>query len=135
MTQVATVEKILDGTHAEISVARQSACGHDCAECAGCGVTGNAIHARALNTAGAAVGQKVMVESSTRNLLGIVLLVYLVPVVLFLTGYLATGFLASAGLRYLVAVVAFAAGLIPAVAYDRHLKKQGGLSFTIVRLL
>jgi len=135
MTQVATIEKILDGTHAEISVARQSACGHDCAECAGCGVTGNAVHARALNAVGAAVGQKVVVESSTRNLLGIVLLVYLVPVVLFLAGYLATGFLSSTGLRYLVAVVAFALGMIPAVAYDRHIKKQGGLSFTIVRLL
>ena len=42
MTQVATVERILDKTHAEISVPRKSACGHDCEECAGCGVTGAA---------------------------------------------------------------------------------------------
>ena len=38
MTQIATVERILDADHAEISVPRKSACGHDCEECAGCGV-------------------------------------------------------------------------------------------------
>ena len=31
MTQVATIEKLLDADHAEIAVARQSACAHDCA--------------------------------------------------------------------------------------------------------
>ena len=40
MTQIATVEKILPGGMAEISVPRKSACGHDCEECAGCGVSG-----------------------------------------------------------------------------------------------
>lgn len=49
MTQIATVERILDADHAEISVPRKSACGHDCEECAGCGVTGAAVHARASN--------------------------------------------------------------------------------------
>ena len=42
MTQIATVERILDADHAEISVPRKSACGHDCEECAGCGVSGAA---------------------------------------------------------------------------------------------
>ena len=54
MTQIATVERILDSGHAEISVPRKSACGHDCEECAGCGVTGAAVHARARNPIGAA---------------------------------------------------------------------------------
>ena len=40
MTQIATVEKLLPGGYAEISVPRKSACGHDCEECAGCGMTG-----------------------------------------------------------------------------------------------
>ena len=43
MTQIATVEKLLPGGYAEISVPRKSACGHDCEECAGCGVTGAAV--------------------------------------------------------------------------------------------
>lgn len=39
MTQIATVEKLLPGGYAEISVPRKTACGHDCEECAGCGMT------------------------------------------------------------------------------------------------
>ena len=56
MTQIATVEKVLAGGYAEISVPRKSACGHDCEECAGCGMTGAAIHARARNDVGAQKG-------------------------------------------------------------------------------
>ena len=84
MTQIATVEKILPGGMAEISVPRKSACGHDCEECAGCGMTGAAIRARARNDVGAQKGDKVVVESSTKKLLGVVALVYLLPVVGFL---------------------------------------------------
>lgn len=51
MTQIATVEKILPGGMAEISVPRKSACGHDCEECAGCGVSGASVRAVARNDA------------------------------------------------------------------------------------
>ena len=61
MTQIATVERILDDTHAEISVPRKSACGHDCEECAGCGVSGAAVHAKAANPIDAKPGQKVVI--------------------------------------------------------------------------
>ena len=88
MTQIATVEKILDSQHAIISVPRKSACGHDCEECAGCGISGTAIRAKAINTVGAKIGQKVVVESSTEKMLGIVALVYLTPIVLFFAGYI-----------------------------------------------
>ena len=88
MTQIATVERILDDTHAEISVPRKSACGHDCEECAGCGVSGVSVYVKALNTVGARPGQKVVVESDTKKMLKIVSFVYLIPVVLFLAGYL-----------------------------------------------
>jgi len=134
MTQIATIEKLLDAGYAEISVPRKSACGHDCEECAGCGVSGAAVRARASNPIGAHPGQKVVVESSTRKMLGIVSLVYLVPIVLFLLGYFLTGFLPSEGTRYLIAGAGFLLGLVPAILYDRHLRRQGGLSFTIVRL-
>ena len=99
MTQVATVERIIDQDHAEIAVPRKSACGHDCEECAGCGVTGAAVHARAHNPIGAHPGQKVVVESSTPKMLHIVALVYLTPMVLFLAGYLGTLSLSSVPLR------------------------------------
>lgn len=135
MTQIATVERILDNSHAEISVPRKSACGHDCEECAGCGVSGTAVHTRARNPIGAQPGQKVVVESSTKKMLRIVALVYLVPVALFLAGYLMPALLGAAvGVQYTAAGLGFAAGIAFAIAYDRRLRAKGGLSFTIVRL-
>ena len=135
MTQIATVERILDSDHAVISVPRKSACGHDCEECAGCGVTGAAVEAKAVNPIGAKPGQKVVVESSTQKMLGIVEMVYFIPVVLFLGGYLLSVFLgAGVAVQYTVAIVGFLAGIAIAIFYDRHVKAKGGLSFTIVRL-
>lgn len=135
MTQIATVERILDDAHAEISVPRKSACGHDCEECAGCGVSGAAVHARALNPIGARPGQKVVVQSDTGKMLHIIALVYLTPVVLFLAGYLAAlAVTNSAAVQYLTAGIGFAVGVLLAVRYDRRLRRQGGLSFQIVRL-
>ncbi|MCI9643265.1 MAG: SoxR reducing system RseC family protein [Oscillibacter sp.] len=135
MTQIATVERILDPGHAEISVPRKSACGHDCEECAGCGVTGAAVHARARNPIGAAPGQKVVVESSTKKMLRIVALVYLIPVVLFFLGYFAAmAATASVAVQYTAAAAGFVLGILGAIGYDRRLRSRGGLSFTIVRL-
>ena len=120
MTQIATVEKILDDTHAEISVPRKSACGHDCEECAGCGVSGVSVYAKALNTVGAQPGQKVVVESDTKKMLKIVSFVYLIPVVLFLAGYLITLALTpSVAVQYTVAVAGAVLGVLLAVWYDR----------------
>lgn len=134
MTQIATVEKILDSRHAEISVPRKSACGHDCEECAGCGVSGMAVHAKAVNSVGARPGQKVVVESNTQKMLGIVALVYLTPIVLFFLGYFCTLSLTSLALRYTIAGLGFVVGIVLAVLYDRYLNRRGGLTFTIVRL-
>ena len=110
MTQIATVEKILPGGFVEISVPRKSACGHDCEECAGCGMTGAAIHARAKDPVGVRPGQKVVVESATRKILGVVALVYLLPVVGFLLGYFLSEGLAE-GVRYAIAIGAAALGV------------------------
>lgn len=134
MTQIATVERLLDRDYAVISVPRKSACGHDCEECAGCGVTGAAVEARAANPIGAEPGQKVVVQSDTQKMLGIVAMVYLIPVVLFLACYLGTMLLVSPSAAGIAGGVGFAAGIGIAVLYDRRLRRQGGLRFTIVRL-
>ena len=134
MTQIATVERLLANGRAEISVPRKSACGHDCEECAGCGVSGSAVRAIADNPVHAQPGQKVVVESSSKRLFGVILLVYMLPVLLFFVGYFATWFIGSEGLRYAIAIFAFFLGVLPAIIYDRHIKRQGGLTFTITRL-
>ncbi|MBR5572687.1 MAG: SoxR reducing system RseC family protein [Oscillospiraceae bacterium] len=132
MTQIATVEKILDNNHAEISVPRKSACGHDCEECAGCGMTGAAIRAKALNEIGATPGEKVVVESSTQKLLGVVLLVYMLPVVLFLLGYFLSEGLAE-NWRYAIAIAAAVISIFPCVLYDRFARRREVLTYTIMR--
>ena len=87
------------------------------------------------NPIGARPGQKVVVQSDTQKMLRIVALVYLIPVVLFLAGYVIPTMLsASAGLSIFIAVLGFVAGILIAVRYDRFLRRQGGLSFRIVRL-
>ena len=134
MTQIATVQRIIDSKYAVISVPRKTACGHDCEECAGCGVTGAAVEAKAINTIGAIPGQKVVVESSTQKMLGIVAFVYAIPVALFLLGYVIPVFLgATVAVQYTVAALGFFVGVLLAVVYDRRVKAQGGLVFTITR--
>lgn len=136
MTQIATVEKIIDAHRAEISVPRKSACGHDCEECAGCGVSGSAVHAVAQNEINARPGDKVVVESSTRKVMNVVALVYVVPFICFFLGYA----LGCAVLQFgdamsgLVGIVCFLIGLIPAFLYNRHAKKYETLQYHIVRL-
>ena len=133
MTQIATVEKILDAGFVEISVPRKSACGHDCEECAGCGMTGAAIHARASDPVGVKPGDKVVVQSETKKLLGVVALVYLLPVVAFLLGYfLSEGLLEKT--RYIIAIAAAAAAFLPSIFYDRYAKRHEVLTYTIMRL-
>lgn len=133
MTQIATVEKKLDQGYVEISVPRKSACGHDCEECAGCGMTGAAIHARAKDPIGAEPGDKVVVESETKKLLGVVALVYVLPLIAFLLGYFLTDGIAE-GVRYAIAVAAAVLAFLPCVFFDRYAKRHELLTYTIVRL-
>ena len=59
----------------------------------------------------------------------------LIPVVLFLAGYVITSLLTSTvAVQYAVAAAGFVLGIVFAILYDRRLRAQGGLSFTIVRL-
>ena len=133
MTQIATVEKIFSDGRAEISVARQSACAHDCHECAGCGGTPAPVRAVVDNPIGAQAGQKVVVESSTGHVFGVLLLVYMVPVALVVAAYLAMASLGSEGLSAGISILAFFCGIVPAILYDRRLRRSGGMRFTIVR--
>lgn len=97
-------------------------------------MTGAAIKAKAKDPVGASVGQKVVVESSTKKLMGVVALVYVLPVVLFLLGYFLTYSLKTEGVRYAIAIAAAAMAFIPCVFYDRYAKKHGTLNYTIQRI-
>ena len=133
MTQIATVKRKLEPGYVEISVPRKSACGHDCEECAGCGMTGAAIHARASDPIGVEPGDKVVVQSETKKLLGVVALVYLLPVIAFLLGYFLSDGLAEK-VRYCIAIAAAIVAFIPSIFYDRYAQRHEVLTYTVVRL-
>ena len=98
MTQIGTVTALPGGDgQVELTVRRQSACGHDCAGCGGC--AGQELVIRAGTDIPLALGDRVEVYSGG-GVLGIAALVYLGPVALFLLGYLLSAGAAEAA-RYL----------------------------------
>ncbi|MDO4269609.1 MAG: SoxR reducing system RseC family protein [Eubacteriales bacterium] len=137
MTQQGTIKKLLPNGMAEIEVTRRSACGHDCAKCGGCGgLETQTLQVTAHNKAGAQVGDRVLIEGETRQVLGIAVLVYLLPVALFFIGYALGGLLrAGAGASALTGGVLFVLGILGAAAYSRRMKEKNDAPFEITKRL
>ena len=110
MTQQGTIKKLLPNGLAEVEVTRRSACGHDCAKCGGCGgLETQTLYVTARNHAHASVGDRVLLEGETRQVLGFAVLVYLLPLVLFFVGYgVGAGMKLGGGLSALIGGVLFA---------------------------
>ena len=84
MTQQGTIKKLLPNGLAEVEVTRRSACGHDCAKCGGCGgLETQTLYVTARNHAHASVGDRVLLEGETRQVLGFAVLVYLLSRAVF----------------------------------------------------
>ena len=92
----------------------------------------NPVYAEARDPVGVRPGDKVVVESSTRAILAVTWLVYMLPVVFFLLGYFLSAGLTE-GWRYAVAIVAAAVSFIPIKLYDGYARKRDTLTYTIVR--
>ena len=109
MTQQGTIKKLLPNGLAEVEVTRRSACGHDCAKCGGCGgLETQTLYVTARNHAHASVGDRVLLEGETRQVLGFAVLVYLLPLVLFFVGYgVGAGMKLGGGLSSLIGGVLF----------------------------
>ena len=137
MTQQGTIKKILPGGMAEIEVTRRSACGHDCAKCGGCGgVETQTLYVTARNRADAKVGERVLIEGETGQVLGIAGLVYLVPVVLFFVGYGVGSLMQKgAGVSALCGGVLFALGIVAAILYSHQMKRRNSIPFEITKVL
>ena len=132
MTQIGTVTALPGGDgQVELTVRRQSACGHDCAGCGGCAGQELVIHAR--TDIPLALGDRVEVYSGGR-VLGIAALVYLGPVALFLLGYLLSAGAAEAA-RNLWGGAGFALGLAGAAGCDRRLRKRRAVTYRVTRKL
>lgn len=122
MRKKATVERVLPEGRAELLVRRESACSGDCHKCGGCGGVEQVLRLTAKDAVGVQKGDIVYVESDGAVVLKGAFLLYLLPVVLFLAGYLAA--MSLQGWAFAVGCGGFLFGLIPAVLYDRYVKKH-----------
>lgn len=71
MTQTATVTAVPKPGLVEVTVARQTACGHDCENCAGCGVQAGAVTVLAATELTVVPGDRVELYSSSGKVLPI----------------------------------------------------------------
>lgn len=135
MTQSAVVKRRVNERQVEVLVKRRSACGHDCAGCAGgCPsmVKEPEVLAVAEDALGAQPGQSVTVESSSRRVLGLAALLYLLPFAAFFLGYVLLGFWGGTA-AILGAVGAFLAALIGVcMPLDRHIRRRGETALRVV---
>ena len=135
MTQTATVTALpaAPGGRVELTITRQTACGHSCDGCGRCAGKPRELVILAGSDVPVSLGDKVEVSSDDR-VLGFAALVYGLPVVLFLLGYLLPTGLPE-GWRYLCGILGFALGLAGAVACDRRVQRRKTISYQITRKL
>lgn len=87
MKQNAIVTKVFPDGFAEIVVTRKSACSADCDSCHGCSHPEEKVYIKANNDICAEVGDNVIVESSTSQILGWASLLYIFPVFVMFAVY------------------------------------------------
>ena len=129
MQQLVKVLKCEPDGMAQVACLRQSACSGDCHKCSGCGAVEQTMVFTARNPIGARPGDMVTVESATGPLLKAAAVLYLLPLVLFIAGYLVG---MQWGVGGLVGAMAFAASIGLIIAYDRLVMKKKNTEYTIV---
>ena len=117
-----------DGT-AQVACLRQSACSGDCHKCSGCGAVEQTMIFTARNPICAKPGDMVNVEAATGPVLKAAALLYMLPLVLFISGYLV-------GMQWqlggLFGALAFTLSIAIIIVYDRLVMKKRNTVYTIV---
>lgn len=136
MIQAAVVKRIVSSGVAEVSLMRQLECGLSCKSCEGCPQKPkDEILALAENVPGAVVGDVVEVESNSGSAIGIAALVYLVPCLFLILGYLLGAWLElGEGLCVMLAFLSLFVGFVPALLLNRTIVKRDKPEFTILRI-
>ena len=127
MTQDAIVTKLLPNKMAEVAVTRATACGSNCGNCESC-IFQNELKAEAHNHIGALPGQKVVIQSKSSRVFGVM------PLVLFFIGY-AIAYAAGASESVCVAVsfAALAVSGVILVLSQKYKKSEKPITFDIIR--
>ena len=132
MTQDAIVTKVLPNDMAEVAVARTTACGGNCGSCESC-IFQSELKAVARNRINARPGQRVVIESRTSKVFSAAILVYVMPMVLFILGFvIATVLGASEGLAILVSFLALILAAVILVRQQRGQRADRQIQFEII---
>ena len=129
MEQTVKVRNILENGMAEVIRIRESACSGDCHKCSGCGAQSETMVLTVHNPIGAKAGDMVVIESATGPVLKAAAMLYILPVVLFLLGYLVGENLWALGPVF--GILGIVLGLVLVKLYDRHLQKKKDPIYTI----
>ena len=133
MTQDAVVTRILSNNMAEVAVVRTTACGGNCPSCESC-IFQSELKTLAKNRIGARPGQKVVIETRSKDIFSAAALVYLMPIALLILTYaLAALCGAGEGLRILLSFLAVLASAGILVLTQRSKKNRNKITFEIVR--
>lgn len=130
MQQLVRVAKVYPDGFADVYVQRESACSGDCHKCSGCGAAKQQVYAHAKNLIGAVPGDKVIVNSDDRQVISAMFVVYILPLILLLSGYFVG--LAFQCLPGLFAFVGFCLGILLIILYNRYVKMKRPVRFVIV---
>lgn len=138
MTQTAKVKQIVSADVAEVAVKRVSACAHDCSKCpsGGCQMMDHPdLTVRAYNRPGAKMGDFVVVESSSKTILSLAAVVYLLPFALMIAGYLLGSPLGlGENGSILLGGVLFALSIFISIGLNKRVGRNA-VQFSIVRIL
>ena len=129
MEQKVRVREVYEDGTAQVICIRESACSGDCHKCSGCGAVKQSMIFRAVNAIGAKPGQMVTVTAESAPVLRAAVVLYLLPVLLFIVLFLLGAKLWDAGA--LCGGIGFLAGIVFAVVYDRLVLKKRDTVYTI----
>lgn len=132
MVQEAIVTNSFSNGFAEVAVTRTTVCGGNCGNCESCKYQ-NEIKIIAKNNVNAQRGQSVLIETRSSFVFGAAILVYLLPIVLFVIGYSAAAALAA--LEGICVLASFLTLIISAaVIIFVHRKKKGTITYDIIKI-
>ena len=129
MEQIVRVHRQRSDGRADVILVRESACSGDCHKCSGCGAQKETMIVPAENPIRAEVGDFVTMTSDTASVMKAGVAVYLIPLVLFFTGYALGHRLGLSG--GLMGGLGFVLGVAFAVWFDRHTAKKGETVYPI----
>ena len=132
MTPDTIVTRLLPNAMAEVVVTRSTACGSNCGSCESC-IFQSELKAVARNRINAKPGQHVVIESRTSKVFSAAVLVYVMPLVLFVLGFvIATLLGASEGLAILVSFLALILAAVILVRQQRGQRADRQIQFEII---